>query len=419
MTPEEIELRRRMADAINAARALHDTAERENRSLNTDEQARYDQHMAEARDIEGRVNRGRELGEFQARGGAPADQQPGPGVAHVRDRDGGTAVPTLRGAVRELLDSPDLADARARGYRGGFSLPSLEGVSLAALIDQTSNTSGGAFQNPDRQARVPLTLPDRRFRLLELIPHGTTSDNSVEYVRDTTTDVAGNTAAETAEGQLKPETTSTFEIVNDPVRTIASWLDVTRQSIDDNEQLRTNLEQRLIYRALRRLDNQVINGDGTGVNLLGLLNRPGVLTYAPGLAEQRALSIRKARTVGEQNEVDYSVVVLNPLDMERFDLTLTSGSGEFLTGPAVRGEGPATVWGMLPVWSNAIAVPAAMLLDPNEAMIWDRQEPVIHVTDSDADKFRRNILTMLGELRAALSLFTPRAVCRVTFNGTA
>jgi HK97 family phage major capsid protein len=414
MTPEEIELRRRMADAVNAARALHETAERENRNLTPDEQATYDQHMAQARDIQARVTRGTDLGGFPPADGAQPVQQPGPGVAQVRDRDGGPVGPTLRGAVRELLDGDELA-----GYRGGFALPSLEGVSLAALIDQTSTTSGGAFQNPDRQSRVPLSVPDRRFRLLELIPHGTTEDNSVEYVRDTTTDAAGNTAAETAEGGLKPETTSTFEVVNDPVRTIAAWLDVTRQSLDDNGTLRTNLEQRLIYRALRRLDNQVINGDGVGVNLLGLLNRPGILTYAPGAAEARYASIRRARTIGEQNEVDYQVIVLNPLDMERFDLTLTSGSGELLTGPAVRGEAPATVWGMLPVWSNAITAGTAMLLDPNEAMIWDRQDPVIHVTDSDADKFRRNILTMLAELRAALSLFVPRAVCRVTFNGTA
>ena len=43
----------------------------------------------------------------------------------------------------------------------------------------------------------------------------------------------------------------------------------------------------------------------------------------------------------------------------------------------------------------------------------------MYITDSDADKFRKNILTMLAEKRAALSVWRPKAFVKVTFTPAA
>ena len=50
-------------------------------------------------------------------------------------------------------------------------------------------------------------------------------------------------------------------------------------------------------------------------------------------------------------------------------------------------------------------------------MLWDRKQPTVYLTDSDGTDFLQNILTLLVELRAAISLFQPKGVVKVTFNG--
>ena len=52
-----------------------------------------------------------------------------------------------------------------------------------------------------------------------------------------------------------------------------------------------------------REDSQLINGNGTAPNLRGILNRSGIGTYAPGTAEARVISIRKAITTVQVRRV--------------------------------------------------------------------------------------------------------------------
>jgi hypothetical protein len=40
------------------------------------------------------------------------------------------------------------------------------------------------------------------------------------------------------------------------------------------------------------------------------------------------------------------------------------------------------------------------------------------MTDSHASNFTSNILTILAEMRAALTVWRPAVFCKITFNGT-
>ena len=71
------------------------------------------------------------------------------------------------------------------------------------------------------------------------------------------------------------------------------------------------------------------------------------------------------------------------------------------------------------VSSNAIASGTALVLDTAAVQVWDRQSATAYMTDSHASNFTSNILTLLLECRMALSLYQPKAVVKVTFNGTA
>lgn len=406
MRPEEIELRRQMGAALDEAERIAASAVNENRNMTDDEQSRFEDIDKQVTEWAKRLEGLSTVDSHRASlGDLPVPPQP-------------SNTPAPPASIADtFLRSEQFEDYERRGLRGQMDAVTFDGLSIRALIDNTTSTSGAAFTQPQLRPQVPLAVPDRALRLIDLLPHGATSDSAVVYVQDTTTDVAGNTAAETAEGAAKPETTETFVRVTDNVATIPVWMNITRQAAQDHAQLTSYLQQRMIYRVRRRLDNQIVNGDGTGANLTGLLNRSGILTLAPAGAEARVFTVRKAITLVEQNELEPDTVVLNPADLEKFDLLTASGSGEFMVERQAYNRIPSA-WGLTPVVSNAVAAGTALVLDRTAAMVWDRQDPTLYLTDSHASNFTSNILTMLVELRAALSLFQPKGVVKITFNGT-
>ncbi len=77
------------------------------------------------------------------------------------------------------------------------------------------------------------------------------------------------------------------------------------------------------------------------------------------------------------------------------------------------------IWGMDVVETPAIAKGTALVGDFRMgATLFDRQQAALYVTDSDADKFRMNIITLLAELRVGFAVLRPKAFTHVTFNGT-
>jgi len=170
----------------------------------------------------------------------------------------------------------------------------------------------------------------------------------------------------------------------------------------------------------RRADGQVINGNGTSPNISGLLDRTGINAYDATAAgvEAAYLSIRKAITLMEQDETVPEIIVLNPADAEKFDLSNDTSAGLHAI-PNVAGPGATTAWGLTQVRSTAIASGTAMLIDPMAVAVLDRQQVTAYMTDSHASNFVSNILTLLLEARLGLAVFEPVGVCSVTFDYTA
>ena len=110
--------------------------------------------------------------------------------------------------------------------------------------------------------------------LLDVIPTAPMSGESFSYSIESGDLDEG--VGETGEGQVKPESTVTFG--QDEVRaaTIATWKKLRRQEIADVDWLSTMIQQRLSYQVMRRIERQVLDGDGQGENLLGVLRRVGI-----------------------------------------------------------------------------------------------------------------------------------------------
>jgi HK97 family phage major capsid protein len=342
------------------------------------------------------------------------------GDAEKRDDDKKTETRLgPRGVVEQFLGSADLADYRTKriGNRsqGGIQL---EGVEVRSLITST----GGVSNVLDPVERIPgitQLVADRPLRLADLITTVTVSGDAVAYVRDNSSTPFG-AATEVAEGGTKPETTYTWELVTDTVKTVAHWMDISRQALDDHAQLRDLAQFRLFYGLAYRVDGQIANGDGTSNTMTGILNTSGINSYDTGAGndEPKIISLRRGKTLVRHAEYAANVVVLHPDDWETVELS-TDDTGRWRVTPNVQENLNPRIWGMNVVDTTTIAAGTALEGDFRlGATLYDRKQAALYVTDSDASKFRQNILTLLAELRLGLGVNRPKAFTKVVFRGS-
>lgn len=188
--------------------------------------------------------------------------------------------------------------AKVIGSNGNVPLP--EDVPLASaspaatktLLRLGSATSVGAFTNIGEGEYSPVRRP---LELLDLVRAGTTDESSVAYVRQTAYTSA---AAETAEATstttgTKPEATLPFEAISSPVENIPVWAPASRRALDDVDELRRLVDEQLTFDVKRRLEEQLVNGNGTTPNLRGILNTTGIGSQAKA-ADSHPLALAKA-----------------------------------------------------------------------------------------------------------------------------
>src|SRR5690606_16425191 len=133
--------------------------------------------------------------------------------------------------------------------------------------------SAGAMTTAYRDGVV--TLPEEPTRIRDLVPVIQITQPSVEVPVQKARNL---NAAPVAEGALKPGSDLQMVLETFSTRTIAHWMKASRQILDDAPQLRGMIDTELLYGLRLEEDSQLLNGDGTGQNLLGLI--PQATAYA-------------------------------------------------------------------------------------------------------------------------------------------
>ena len=133
-------------------------------------------------------------------------------------------------------------------------------------VDVPDSARLGTYYGVVPQLRRPLSL-------LDIIPSATMDGRSFGYMPE---GGSLDDAGATAEGVIKPAGDLTLEEAEVVAATIAVWVKLKRQQLADTPQLSQVVTNRLTYSCLRRLENQVVAGDGLGENILGILNTVGI-----------------------------------------------------------------------------------------------------------------------------------------------
>jgi HK97 family phage major capsid protein len=386
------------------------------RAYTDDERTKLEGFRRELEEVDARIVATLEMESRAQQVSSGIDQM----LGSLMDQRDGELVDTRSLGQRFTTDDYKAWASQARG-KFVVDMPGMPFRNAVGDVTTLSPGSAGTLTRPERLDRIGRDFLDRRVYLLDLLTHIPITQGAIEYVQDTTplADMA-NKPTEVAESGTKPQAGITLALKSESAAVIAAWVNITRQAAADIPQIQGYLDTRLRYGIRRRADGQAINGTGVAPTLLGLANRSGILTYAPGGAEARYKSIRHSIRLGEDSEAVYEIIVLNPADAEIFDLSNDAAAGLHAMDAdgGIANAGPRTAWGLTQVRSTAIAAGTALLIDPMALAVFDRQEVTAYMTDSHATNFTSNILTLMLEMRMGLGLFDPAGVCKVTFNGT-
>lgn len=295
-------------------------------------------------------------------------------------------------------------------------------VQVKALYEGTA-ANGGALVLSERRLEVTDNARQRPIALLDVLNVSRTVSDTIEYVALT---AFTNNAAEVLEWDgssnygLKPESDMTFADRSAAVKTIAHWIRESRNILNDAPRLQNFIDTKLVQGLELRLEAQALNGNGTGANLLGILQTGGIQTRVQhattfsGRGQTATTTtpdtIRMALTDISVAFYRPSAIIMHPFDAEGLELAKDS-TGNYLN---VYDSVAQRIWRTRVVETPVIAAKTVLVGDFAGATLYMREDASVRVSENVADDFIRNAVRVLAELRAALAVTDVSAFEKVT-----
>lgn len=273
-------------------------------------------------------------------------------------------------------------------------------------IKNITTVTGGAGAFPEFLP-TPVIPPFQPLTIRDLLDHGTTETNLIEWVKET---LFTNAAAPVSEGALKPQSDITYDRVSIPVRTIAHWIKASKQILADFKQLMTLIDGRMRFGLKLVEERELLYGDGTGDHLLGLI--PQATAYSGAYARPRDTRIDVIRHAMLQVNLAFypaTGICMSPHDWHDLEITKDTLGRYMIANPTQ--STPGMLWG-LPVAQAYSMAPGEFLVGALKlaATLFDREEAQLLVSNEDQDNFVRNLVTVLEEERIALAVSRPQAI---------
>ena len=292
----------------------------------------------------------------------------------------------------------------AAGQRGKANLE------VKATITSLTTDAAGSAGDLVQTTRLPgiIAPPDRKLTIRDLLMQGRMDGNALEYVRETG---FTNNAGMVAEGAKKPQSDIKFDLISTTAKVIAHYMKASRQILDDASQLQSYIDGRLRYGLAFKEEQQILNGDGTGQNLLGIIPQATAYVRPTGVtpsSETIIDTLRYAMLQAVLAEYPASGHVLNPIDWASIE-TLKDSTGQYIIGNP-QGAASPTLW-RLPVVETQTITAGKFLTGGFSmgAQIFDRWLSRVEVATENEDDFINNLVTILAEERLALAVYRPEA----------
>lgn len=299
-------------------------------------------------------------------------------------------------------------DTRVKAFLGEKVPRGRVDLSVKATITSATTNAAGSVGAALQATRLPgvLALPQRRMTVRDLLTPGRMDQNALEYVQEK---LFTNSAGMVAEGAAKPQSDIQLELKSTTAKVIAHHFKASRQIMEDLAQLRSLIDNRGFYGLAFKEESQLLYGDGTGQNLLGIV--PQATAYAAPITLTSPTSIdmmRLAMLQAALAEFPATGHVLNPIDWTWIE-TLKDAGGNYIIGDP-QGSTAPRLWNLPVVTTQSMQVDkfltGAFQLG---AQLFDRWDARVELATENEDDFIKNLVTLLFEERLALAVYRPQA----------
>lgn len=405
MNPKE-----KLAALLKSMHAIVAGAKASNRDLTAAEIADLESKNTEADGLREQIERGEKSKALMERiGGMKSDVDPTPG---------GTDEKPAKSLGEHFVKS--LGD-RSLKQPGTIATPEYKAATDTQAVGGHTGAYGPLITDVDRS----FVLPKRERLVVEdLLGSGTVSGTAITYpvfgALEGGTDMV-------AEGGQKPQ----LHVADPTWRTdalseVAGWFKMTDDMAEDLDYVVSEINSTALYDLASRTEAQLLSGDGTGSNVLGIRNRVGVQTHALGEDTVADALFKAAGKVQTATGFSADALVIHPLDYEALRLN-KDGNGQYFGGGYFQGQyGNGTIMENPPVWGLRTVVTPAV--PQGEAVIgafaaaakvFRKGGVRVESTNSHADDFTNDKITVRVRARLGLQVKYPAAFIKVALTAPA
>jgi HK97 family phage major capsid protein len=313
--------------------------------------------------------------------------------------------------ARKFRDSDQIQDyisgrIKSAGLtiKSGDILPDIQ-MNTIVTADPTS---------PPQQLPNVVGGPEKRLGLRQMFQNIPATGGSFTYQKEL---VYTNSAeAQVGDAAEKAESGLTFEEKVQTISTYAHWLKVSKQVLSDAPQTVDFTARRLIHGLESKIENAILNGDGTSSKLSGLLDSGNFTAHSPAGGSDGLENLRAAKKALQAADFDCNLFILNPTDAEAIDV-IQDSTGQYVYGDPRAADG-TVIWGTPVFISTYLTAGQFVALDRFQAAtVHQRADALITLSDSDDDNFTKNLSTMLCEARLGFAVHHAAGIISGDLNG--
>jgi len=332
------------------------------------------------------------------------------GVRHGANDDSADA----NAVTAQVVAADGITGFRAGSMKSTGQINCKVGVRAAITNPNKGVTGSTSYPTaPQRDGNGIRGIAQPRLSLMDVLPIVPVTSATYEFVR--LDGYINGAAYQKEEGDEKAEGSMPTKMERAEIATIATWIPASLQVLQDNDQLEGQINTLMSVGVRQKLEAELINGEGGAGEILGFRKQATAAGITSGKPADR---IGAALTDLKAEGWNPNVIVMNPRDWFAIESERAEGGdGQYVIGTP-RDPAPPSLWGTPVVVTNGMPQGEALILDTTVAALLDRQEVTVEASRHDGDNFRRNLVTILAELRAGLAVFAPTATRLVTL-GTA
>lgn len=320
-----------------------------------------------------------------------------------RDRHSSGGFIETKSIAEEVFEHAEFQRMGEMGGRGRVAIK-IANWRTKTLTNAAAGISTSGVLQIDRLPGI-VGVQFRQLRIRDLLRSQSTDLPACDYVKVQT---FTNNASPQVEASGKAQSDLTLTSVSAPVQTLAHWISCSKQIFTDLAGLSETINSHLLFGLKLKEELQLLSGDGTGQNLDGLIPQATAFdTSLLGSSYNRLDVIARAIQQAERTDYAVDMIVLHTDDF--WDMALTKdGFGQYLFGTPGAANIPQ-LWGRPIAVTNSIASGTFLVGSSATALIRDRQEAIIEVSDSHDDFFVKNMLAIRCEERLCLQVMRPAA----------